>query len=244
MRLKKLPDTADTAPHRPIGEERMTMRTEIIPLADRLDRLSNNQAAHPEYDGAVIRSMARMPIVAYLGGYDIFCDFQAAVGTREDLSYQVTAAAIADQVRHHELTAEGLAEAVSFLAAPIVRIDEAYYKKDARLLPRRVPERAVLYQEHLAWRIENAGTLAGPPSNLHRMPLQRFFQGISGLTGDPGFLDAFQCRILPHIPEDRTLYREAVYEISHLESPERTDLLYKILIEPFAALTSAESEVT
>ena len=220
------------------------MRTEIIPLADRLDRLSNNQAAHPEYDGAVIRSMARMPIMAYLGGYDIFCDFQAVTGTREDLSYQVTARAIADQVRHHELTPEGVTEAVNFLAAPVMRIDEAYYRKDARLLPRREPERAVFHQEHLAWRIENAGTLAGPPTNLHRMPLQRFFQGISGLTGDPGFLDTFQTSIMPHIPEDRALFREAVYEISHSESPERKDLLYKILIEPFAALTSAESEVT
>ena len=221
------------------------MKTEIIPLADRLDRLSNNQAAHPEYDGAVIRSMARMPIMAYLGGYDTFCDFQCITGTREDLSYQVTARAIADQVRHHELTAEGLAEAVSFLAAPVVRIDEAYYRKDARLLPRRAPERAVFRQEHLAWRIENAGTLAGPPTNLHRMPIGRFFGAVSALTGDPGFLNTFQTSIMSHIPEDRTLYREAVYEISHLDSlDERTDLLYKILIEPFAALPSAEREVT
>lgn len=220
------------------------MRTEIIPLAERLNRLSNNQAAHPEYDGAVILSMARMPIVAYLGGYDIFCDFQAVTGTREDLSYQVTARAIADQVRCKEISPEGLTEAVNFLAAPIVRIDEAYYRKDARLLPRRVPERAVLYQEHLAWRIENAGTLAGPPTNLHRMPIGRFFGAVSVLTGTPEFLSDYQTSIMPHIPEDRTLYREAVYEISHLESPERTDLLYKILIEPFAALTSAESEVT
>lgn len=220
------------------------MKTETIPLADRLARLRDGQAAHPEYDGAVIRSMARMPIMTYLGGYDTFCDFQAVVGTREDLSYQVTARAIADQVRHHELTAEGLAEAVNFLAAPIVRIDEAYYRKDARLLPRRVPERAVFRQEHLSWRLDNAGTLAGPPTNLHRMPLQRFFQGISDLTGDPGFLNTFQTSIMPHIPEDRALFREAVYEISHSESPERKDLLYKILVEPFAALPSAEREVT
>jgi len=221
------------------------MKIEIIPLADRLARLRDGQAAHPEYDGAVILSMARMPIMAYLGGYDTFCDFQMVTGTREDLSYQITAAAIADQVRHHELTAEGLAEAVSFLAAPVVRIDEAYYRKDARLLPRRVPERAVFHQEHLAWRLDNAGTLAGPPANLHRMPIGRFFAAVSALTGDPGFLNTFQTSILPHIPEDRTLYREAVYEISHLDSmDERKDLLYKILIEPFAALPHMESEVT
>ncbi len=220
------------------------MRTEIIPLADRLDRLSNNQAAHPEYDGAVIWAMARMPIMAYLGGYDIFCDFQAVTGTREDLSYQVTARAIADQVRHHELTPEGVTEAVNFLAAPVMRIDEAYYRKDARLLPRREPERAVFHQEHLAWRIENAGTLAGPPSNLHRMPIDRFFGAVSALTGDPKFLSDYQTSIMPHIPEDRALFREAVYEISHLESPERKDLLYKILVEPFAVLPYDEREVT
>lgn len=221
------------------------MKTEIIPLADRLDRLSNNQAAHPEYDGAVILSMARMPIMAYLGGYDTFCDFQCTTGTREDLSYQVTARAIADQVRYKEISPEDLTEAVNFLAVPIVRIDEAYYRKDARLLPRRVPERAVFRQEHLSWRLDNAGTLAGPPYNLHRMPLQRFFQGISGLTGDPGFLNTFQTSIMPHIPEDRTLYREAVYEISHLDSmDERKDLLYKILVEPFAVLPYDEREVT
>lgn len=221
------------------------MKTEIIPLADRLARLRDGQAAHPEYDGAVIRSMARMPIMTYLGGYDTFCDFQCITGTREDLSYQVTARAIADQVRHHELTAEGLAEAVSFLAAPVVRIDEAYYRKDARLLPRREPERAVFQQEHLAWRIENAGSLAGPPSNLHRMPIGRFFAAVSALTGDPKFLSDYQTSIMPHIPEDRALFREAVYEISRLKSQdERTDLLYKILVEPFAELPYDESEVT
>lgn len=220
------------------------MKTEIIPLADRLARLRDGQAAHPEYDGAVIWAMARMPIMAYLGGYDIFCDFQAVTGTREDLSYQVTARAIADQVRHHELTPEGVTEAVNFLAAPVMRIDEAYYRKDARLLPRREPERAVFQQEHLAWRIENAGSLAGPPSNLHRMPIGRFFAAVSALTGDPKFLSDYQTSIMPHIPEDRALFREAVYEISVSESPERKDLLYKILIEPFAALPSAEREVT
>ena len=220
------------------------MRTEIIPLADRLARLRDGQAAHPEYDGAVIRSMARMPIMTYLGGYDTFCDFQAVTGTREDLSYQITARAIADRVSCKEISPEGLTEAVNFLAAPIVRIDEAYYRKDARLLPRRVPERAVLYQEHLAWRLDNAGTLAGPPTNLHRMPIGRFFAAVSALTGDPKFLSDYQTSIMPHIPEDRALFREAVYEISVSESPERKDLLYKILIEPFAALPSAEREVT
>ena len=221
------------------------MRTETIPLAERLACLRDGQAAHPEYDGAVIRSMARMPIMAYLGGYDIFCDFQCITGTRDDLSYQITARAIADQVHYHELTAEDLTEAVSFLASPIVRIDEAYYRKDARLLPRRVPERAVFQQEHLAWRLDNAGTLAGPPTNLHRMPIGRFFGAVSALTGDPGFLNTFQTSILPHIPEDRALFREAVYEISRLKSQdERTDLLYKILVEPFAELPYDESEVT
>ena len=220
------------------------MRTEIIPLADRLARLRDGQAAHPEYDGAVIRSMARMPIMTYLGGYDTFCDFQMVTGTREDLSYQITARAIADRVSCKEISPEGLTEAVNFLAAPIVRIDEAYYRKDARLLPRRVPERAVLYQEHLAWRIENAGTLAGPPTNLHRMPIGRFFAAVSALTGDPKFLSDYQTSIMPHIPEDRALFREAVYEISVSESPERTDLLYKILVESFAVLPYDESEVT
>ena len=125
-----------------------------------------------------------------------------------------------------------------------MRIDEAYYRKDARLLPRREPERAVFHQEHLAWRIENAGTLAGPPSNLHRMPIDRFFGAVSALTGDPKFLSDYQTSIMPHIPEDRALFREAVYEISHLESPERKDLLYKILVEPFAVLPYDEREVT
>jgi len=40
------------------------------------------------------------------------------------------------------------------------------------------------------------------------------------------------------VPENRGLFLEAVYEITVLKSPERTDLLYKILVEPFAALPS------
>lgn len=42
--------------------------------------------------------------------------------------------------------------------------------------------------------------------------------------------------ICQHVPENRGLFREAIYEITVLESPQRTDLLYKILVEPFAAL--------
>ena len=117
------------------------MEIERIALDERLGNLADNWAAHPEYDGAVIRSMARMPIVRYLGGYDIFCDLQIITGTREDLSYQATAREIADRVGRNELTPEELTDVVNILAAPVLRIDEAYYRKDSALLPRCEPER-------------------------------------------------------------------------------------------------------
>lgn len=212
------------------------MEIERIALDERLGNLADNWAAHPEYDGAVIRSMARMPIVKYLGGYDIFCDLQVITGTREDLSYQATAHEIADRVGRSELTSEELADVVNILAAPVARIDEAYYRKDSALLPRCEPERNTQVRVSLVTRLEGLHTLAGPPYNLHRMPIQRFFAAVSRLTGVLGFMGVYKDLILPHVPENRDLFREAVYEISHLESPERTDMLYKILVEPFAAL--------
>lgn len=212
------------------------MEIELIALSERLGNLADNWAAHPEYDGAVIRSMARMPIVRYLGGYDIFCDLQVITGTREDLSYQATAREIADRVGRSELTPEELTDVVNILAAPVARIDEAYYRKDSALLPRCEPERNTQVRVSLVTRLEGLHTLAGPPYNLHRMPIRRFFQGVFKLTGDRRFVSVYWDCILPHVPENRGLFREAVYEISHSESPERTDLLYKILVEPFAAL--------
>lgn len=212
------------------------MEIERIALDERLGNLADNWAAHPEYDGAVIRSMARMPIARYLGGYDIFCDLQIITGTREDLSYQLTACEIAERVRRNELTPEELTDVVNILAAPVARIDEAYYRKDSALLPRCEPERNTQAQVSLAARLEGLHTLAGPPYNLHRMPIRRFFQGVFKLTGDRRFVSVYWDLICPNVPENRDLFREAVYEISRSESPERTDLLYKILVEPFAAL--------
>lgn len=216
------------------------MDAERIPLADRLNSLNANEAAHPEYDGAVIRSMARMPMDRYLDSYDTFCDFQMITGTREDLSYQLTAREIADRVCREEITPEDVTQIVNILAAPVARIDEAYYRKDAALLPRRKRERSTQVLEPLAARLDKTRTLAGPPYNLHRMPIQRFFQGVSRLTGDWHYLDTYQNCIRPRLAENRTLFREAVYEISHWDVPERTELLYTILVEPFAALDATE----
>lgn len=218
------------------------MDAERIPLADRLGNLADNQAAHPEYDGAVIRSMARMPIIRYLGDYDTFCDFQMYTSVREDLSYQVTAQEIAEQIRREEITPGDVAQIVNILAAPVAQIDEAYYRKDAALLPRRKRERSTQVLEPLAARLDKTRTLAGPPYALHRMPIERFFQGVSKLTGDWHYLTVCRDRIMPRLAENRTLFREAVYEISVSDAPERVELLYTILVEPFAALPD-ESEV-
>ena len=212
------------------------MEIERIALDERLGNLADNWAAHPEYDGAVIRSMARMPIVKYVGGYDIFCDLQIITGTREDLSYQLTAREIAERVRRNELTPEELTDVVNILAAPVSRIDEAYCRKDSALLPRCEPERNTQVRVSLVTRLEGLHTLAGPPYNLHRMPIQRFFAAVSRLTRNQDFMSIHRDLICLHVPKNRGLFREAVYEISHSESPERTDILYKILVEPFAAL--------
>lgn len=212
------------------------MDAEIISLADRLGNLADNQAAHPAYDGAVIRSMARMPIIRYLGDYDTFCDFQMYTSVREDLSYQVTAQEIADQIRREEITPGDVTQIVNILAAPVAQIDEAYYRKDAALLPRRKQERTTQVLEPLAARLDKTRTLAGPPYNLHRMPIDRFCREVSKLTGDWHYLTVCQDRIMPRLAETRTLFREAVYEISVSDVPERTELLYTILVEPFAAL--------
>lgn len=219
------------------------MEIKQIPLSELLNNLQRNQAAHPEFDTAVIRSMACMPIARYLGDYYTFCDFQMIMGIREDLSYQVTACEIADQVRRKVLTPEKLTEAVNILAAPVARIDEAYHRKDFALLPHRKQERSTKAQESLASRLDRACMLAGPPYHLHRMPIDRFFRAVSRLTGNWRYLSVFYDSISLYVSENRDLFRQTIHEITVLDSSdERTDLLYKILVGPFAALPDVESE--
>lgn len=214
------------------------MEIKRIGLYDRLNCLNANAAAHPEYDSAVIQSMARMPIIRYLGDYDIFCDFQILTEVREDLPYQTTAKVIASQVG----SLEDMSQIVDMLAGPIIQIEEAYRQKKSALLPYRERERTSLQVEPLAAKLDKAGALAGPQYAVHRMPILRFFWAASKLTGDLGFPSVYQDIIRPHLPDENTLFRQAVYTISALQWPERTELLYKILIEPFAAIPT-ESEV-
>lgn len=215
------------------------MDAKRLPLADRLDRLNGGEAAHPEYDGAVIQSMAHMPIIQYLGD-DAFYDLQRIMEVWAGWEYQVTAKAIADRA----WPPEAMSQIVNLLAAPVVQIEEAYRQGKTDLLPYRKRRQTVQRVESLASRLECASALAGPPYNLHRMPIKRFFWGASKLTRNLSFPTIYQDSIRPHTPDESTLFRQAVYDINALQTPERTDLLYKILIEPFAALSDLESEGT
>lgn len=215
------------------------MGIEIISLYDRLDCLNANEAAHPEYDSAAVRSMACIPIIEYLGSYDTFCDFQIHTEVREDLPYLVTAQVIASQTWGQE----ELTQILDMLAAPIVQTEDAYRQGKSALLPYRRSVRTAQRVKSLASRLEGAGALAGPPYACCRLPVQRFFRAASKLTGDLRFLDVYQNSIRLYMPDEDPLFRQAVYDISALQEPERTELLYKMLIEPFAALMP-ESEVT
>lgn len=214
------------------------MEIKSLSLYDRLDRLNANEAAHPEYDGAVVRSMARMPIIEYLGDYETFCDFQIITEVREDLPYQLMAQVIADQA----WSPEDLKQMVDMLAAPIVQIEEAYRQGRPALLPYHRRGRTTRRVESLASRLEGAGALAGPPYACHRMPVQRFFRAVSKLTGNLHLQDAYWDIIRPYAPDESTLFRQTVYAINSLQSPDRDSLLYKLLVEPFAALPT-EREV-
>lgn len=214
------------------------MEIRRLSLYDRLERLNGGEAAHPEYDGAVIQSMAHMPIAQYLGD-DAFYDLQRIMEVWGGWEYQFAAKAIAAQTR----PPEAMSQILRLLAAPIIQIEEAYRQGKTSLLPYRELRRTTQRVESLASRLEGIGVLAGPPYNLHRMPIKRFFWGVSKLTGDLSFPTIYQDNIRPHAPDESTLFRQAVYDISATKTPERTGLLYKILIEPFAALQNAESEL-
>ena len=213
------------------------MEIKRFSLADRLERLNGGEAAHPEYDGAVILSMAHMPIIQYLGD-DAFYNLQRIMEVWAGWEYQTVAKVIAAQTR----PPEAMSQILRLLAAPIVQIEEAYRQGKTDLLPYRERGRTARQVESLASRLEGASALAGPPYNLHRMPVKRFFWGASKLTGDLSFPSVYQDSIQPHVADGRTRFREVVYDINTLQTPERTDLLYKILIEPFAVLSNLESE--
>lgn len=208
------------------------MEIKRLSLCDRLNNLAANEAAHPEYDGAVVQSMARMPITQYLGD-DVFYGLQHIMEVWGGWEYQAVAMAITDKT----WPPETMGQILNLLAAPIVQIEEAYRQGKTDLLPYRERGRTTQRVESLTSRLEGARALAGPPYNLHRMPLDRFFREVSRLTGSPLFSDICLDRILPQLPENRTLFREAVHEISRWDTPARVEPLYTILVEPFAALS-------
>lgn len=214
------------------------MEIRRLSLCDRLERLNGGEAAHPEYDGAVIQGMAHMPIIQYLGDYDTFCDFRRITGAWAGWEYQTVAKAIVAQTQ----PPEAMGQILRLLAAPIVQIEEAYRQGKTSLLPYRERRQSTQRVESLASRLECMSALAGPPYNLHRMPVKRFFWAVSRLTGNLSFPTIYQTHIRPHASDESTRFREVVYDINATKTPERTDLLYKILIEPFAALFTFESE--
>lgn len=213
------------------------MEIRRISLADRLDRLNGGEAAHPEYDGAVIQSMAHMPIIQYLGD-DAFYELQRIMEVWAGWEYQTVAKAIADRL----WPPEAMSQILRLLAAPVVQIEEAYRQSKTDLLPYRERRQTTQRVESLASRLECASALAGPPYACHRMPIQRFFWGVSKLTRDLSFPSIYQDSIRPHAPDENARFREVVYDINTLQEPDQTDLLYKILVEPFAALFTFESE--
>lgn len=209
------------------------MKIETMPLRDRLDRLNNGEAAHPEYDGAVIRRMARMPIARYIGDSNAFSYLQSLIEIGEAITYQEAAKAVSNA----PYSPENVGQIVNLLAAPAVQIQEAFRQHDKNLLPRYYAPRQILpTQESLSVRLENTGTVAGPPYACTSMPIQRYIRAVSDLTRDPGFLDTYSS-IQPHIQGDHALLREAAYDIYYyLQEPERTKLLYHIFVGPFAKL--------
>lgn len=215
------------------------MEIRRLSLADRLERLSANEAAHPEYDGTVIQSMARMPIIQYLG-YDAFYDLQRIMQVWAGWPYQTVAKAIAAQT----WPPEAMSQILRLLAAPVVQIEEAYRQSKTDLLPYRELRRTTQRVESLASRLEGIGVLAGPPYNLHRMPIQRFFKAVSALGCDRATRRVYQDSIQPYVADGCARFREVVYDINALQTSERTALLYKILVEPFSTLQNAESEAS
>lgn len=213
------------------------MEIRRLSLYDRLERLNGGEAAHPEYDGAVIQGMAHMPIIQYLGD-DAFYNLQHIMEVWAGWEYQTVAKAIADRL----WPPEAMSQILRLLAAPVVQIEEAYRQGKIDLLPYRERRQPTQRVESLASRLECASALAGPPYACHRMPIKRFFWAVSRLTRDLSFPSVYQGSIRPHAPNESTLFRQAVYDINALREPDRTDLLYKILVEPFAALFTFESE--
>lgn len=209
------------------------MKPKTLSLQGRLRRLSSGEAAHPEYDGAIIRRMARVPIARYIGDSNAFCYLQSIIEIGEATTYQEAAKAISNA----PYSPENVSQIVSLLAAPVVKIEEAFRQHDKNLLPRYyAPRQIVPTQECLAVRLESTGTVAGPPYACACMPIQRYVRAVSDLTGDPGFLDIYN-GIQPHMSEDHALLREVAYNLYYyLQEPERTKLLYHIFVGPFAKL--------
>lgn len=101
-----------------------------------------------------------------------FCDLQSIIEIiGMDSPYQETAKAISGAV----YSPEDVTQILDLLAAPVVQIQEAFLQHDKALLPRREPrKRVVLTQECLASRLENTGSMAGPPYACISMPVLRY----------------------------------------------------------------------
>ena len=95
-----------------------------LPLADRLERLSQNGPAYPEHTVNIIQRVANTPITAYLRQFEAELNqlrqiIEPTEGDLGQLTYQDVAARICEMYRA-EGPSDRAVQALELLAAPLI----------------------------------------------------------------------------------------------------------------------------
>lgn len=100
----------------------------------------------------------------------------------------------------------------------------------------------------LSERLQSAGTVAPNFLSAFELFISDYYTTMGEMTQDPRFSATYQTAIAPYSRRNKggelteLLLSEVVDVVSELPPPERAEVLYKLLIEPFARLHDCEKE--
>lgn len=227
------------------------MNIEKFPLAERIRRCKDGRTAYPEYIPSVIRSLAEMPVMEYLAGLDPKRQqrFATLVGLRPgNCTYQWAALRVCELTEKSPALA---AEAMRILADPMIRYDDltnqAKPPHPAPAIPpvpqrRRSPPGEKL---PLADRLRQARQ--GKESYLHiyRLYTDAYFYNLDVLFGGSTYADTLEAVLSPYLQEygDMPLLTRFVADSRELPAADQIQLLYQVLIHPFAELQKEKERI-
>lgn len=217
------------------------MDIQKLPLSERIQRCRDGQTAYPEYIPSIIRRLGEIPVMDYLACLPErqqlrFADLSGA--WYKGCAYQQAALYI------QKLTTTAWAnEAMRILAEPMIRYEDMF--NENKLPPPAYkpppPHRPAPGEKlPLAERLRRAAGRVGEAPYLHiyRLYTDSFFYNMDIVLGGHAYADALEAVLSPYIQQydEMPLLTRFVADSRKLPAADQAQLLYQVLIRPFAQL--------